>query len=293
MRKAKRIILIILAIIVPLLIIPLIINVLYKFDFGIELFRSEWSAGDALGYYGVVLGGIITVGGIWYTIRNERKKQLEENTIMYKPIIELVGVNKEINSGTPKRELNVGFGISVENNDEERLNHFFNQQQDDVDITRLIFKNKGRGETFNLYIDKLELLSNWEEGHQLFCGVSGVYIGEILQNNEFAVDITFPDYIFLPKKNLKGKDFIVQCKLMINYSDMFNRKKYQLVTFFNMHIEKTGEPEKDSPLNYNSKYAYYRVLWAPTDFGPERRIYSDKSNQYLHEYDYMEEQSKM
>lgn len=49
------------ALIVVLFGIPLLINILYKFDVGCEIFRAEWSAGDALSYYGAILSFIGTV----------------------------------------------------------------------------------------------------------------------------------------------------------------------------------------------------------------------------------------
>ena len=41
--------------------IPLLINILFKFNLNIGLFQAEWSAGDALGYYGAVLSFLGTV----------------------------------------------------------------------------------------------------------------------------------------------------------------------------------------------------------------------------------------
>ncbi len=41
--------------------VPLLINVLFKIDSGICALQAEWSAGDALGYYGAVLSFLGTV----------------------------------------------------------------------------------------------------------------------------------------------------------------------------------------------------------------------------------------
>ena len=41
--------------------VPLIINILFKTYSSIEIFQAEWSAGEALGYYGAVLSFIGTV----------------------------------------------------------------------------------------------------------------------------------------------------------------------------------------------------------------------------------------
>lgn len=54
-------VLISLAVLFALVGIPLIINLLFKFNCGISMFQAEWSAGEALGYYGSVLSFIGTV----------------------------------------------------------------------------------------------------------------------------------------------------------------------------------------------------------------------------------------
>lgn len=41
--------------------VPFIINLLFKFNSNISIFEAEWSAGDALGYYGAVLSFVGTV----------------------------------------------------------------------------------------------------------------------------------------------------------------------------------------------------------------------------------------
>lgn len=48
-------------IVVALLGVPLVINILFKYDFHINIFQAEWTAGDALEYYGAVLSFLGTV----------------------------------------------------------------------------------------------------------------------------------------------------------------------------------------------------------------------------------------
>lgn len=50
-----------LTLLIALIGIPLIINLLFKFNSNISIFEAEWSAGDALGYYGAVLSFVGTV----------------------------------------------------------------------------------------------------------------------------------------------------------------------------------------------------------------------------------------
>ena len=61
-RKHKVLFFVFCAIIAIALIgIPFVINILFKFDANIDVLQAEWSAGDALGYYGAVLSFLGTV----------------------------------------------------------------------------------------------------------------------------------------------------------------------------------------------------------------------------------------
>lgn len=265
--------------------IPLIINLLFKYNSNMEIFRSEWTAGDALAFYGSLLGSSITLIGIWYTIKHERKKQLEENSIMYKPIIVLDKINNRIDCMTLKRELFVYFGVSA--NSEEEENKFINQQHEENARIRVSFRNDGRGETYNLVIDELLLEPDWNQfGNKFNCSGCCSYMGEILKGNEFAIDILFPEYIFLPKSP-KNKEFELRCSLKISYSDMFNKTRYQSIVRLNVQIEKNGNIEKISPNTPDDSLGYYRVMYSVVEASQEKYIYSKIKKKFIHEIEYL------
>ena len=54
--------------IVGLIVIPVLINVVFKMDFGIEILQAEWDAGDALSFYGVLLAAFLAVYGVYLSI---------------------------------------------------------------------------------------------------------------------------------------------------------------------------------------------------------------------------------
>ena len=61
-KKHKALFFIICVIVLIALIgVPFVINLLFKADTNINVFQAEWSAGDALGYYGAVLSFLGTV----------------------------------------------------------------------------------------------------------------------------------------------------------------------------------------------------------------------------------------
>ncbi len=66
-------------IIITVIIIPLLINIAFKVSSGYDLLIAEWGAGDALSFYGTVLGSIVTVIGLITTIifTNKQNRQSE------------------------------------------------------------------------------------------------------------------------------------------------------------------------------------------------------------------------
>lgn len=87
MKKISKILLIILAFCFIVFLIPLLINVLFKYDFEIPLLQSEWTAGDALNFYGSILTflGTIVLGAIsvWQTKKaNSMSEKILRNSLI-------------------------------------------------------------------------------------------------------------------------------------------------------------------------------------------------------------------
>ena len=58
----------------------IIIHLLYKFS-GPSWVTSEWSAGDALAYYGAVLASVITIFGFYLTFKDNRTGIKEQSRL--------------------------------------------------------------------------------------------------------------------------------------------------------------------------------------------------------------------
>jgi len=65
------------------ILIPLIINIFFKIQSPCYLFSAEWSAGEFLGFYGTVLGAVVTIVAIITTIKITKK----QNEIQHKHFI--------------------------------------------------------------------------------------------------------------------------------------------------------------------------------------------------------------
>lgn len=287
--NTKTIWIIIVCALLCLVIIPLVINVLFKIDLGIRVLQSEWNAGDALAFYGSVLSGLLTVIGVFLTIRYENNKAKKEDSIKYKPILELDGIN--LNEKCGYREVGLGYGISYSNNNpnkEQILKKFSENLCGKRPKYQLYFKNVGRGETFNARLESFKIKSlNWTDISNMDSNYSTPqYIGEIIADGYLGVYVYLPDYLLLPKDTSNINYFDLCTELTITYSDMFDRMKYKSVLYIHNKIKVTGIEELTPDVS-DDNYHYVKVEYKPYDPMPSKMIFSKKKGEYVHEHEYI------
>ena len=95
--KNKKIYHIILICVVSILIIPAIINWLFKQSTSIDFFVAEWSAGDMLSFYGSLLAAILTVYGVYLTIQYSQHNYREDIHNRVLPFLALYSLRSRSN----------------------------------------------------------------------------------------------------------------------------------------------------------------------------------------------------
>lgn len=93
-------------------------------------FIKPEDTGAWLGFYGAVLGGSLTFGGVWWTIRENRKQKIEDISIQFKPIVLF-----------KRRKHN-----------EEQLNDLHIAHSNEEGIFEIYLYNNGRGEAVDLMV---------------------------------------------------------------------------------------------------------------------------------------------
>lgn len=110
--------------------IPVLINCLFKLHPSIDFFSAEWDAGDALGFYGTLLGAVATVGGVFLSIQYAQKNYREDERNRQLPFFALTYMRPNSNY-SPFQSLPTEQESKTEiSNDEiryseERLNSFY------------------------------------------------------------------------------------------------------------------------------------------------------------------------
>lgn len=245
-------------------------------------------------FYATILSGLFTLIGVVFTIKYESNQKKSDETITYKPILVVDGINKNINCMV--REVGLGMGFSCSNSDpdrERKCEEFYEQQKSDNPKYRLYIKNKGRGETFNAVLDDFKVVdANWDKETNVHSNISGnQYIGEVLKDEYIGIDVNLPNYLFMPEKMGSLLWYELRTDTFISYSDMFDRIRYQyrIHTVYKVIVEEFSESQ---PYFYKEGFKYAKVSYELLCLMPEMRIYSKKQKKFIHEQKYVKEKFK-
>lgn len=275
------------------LVLPIIFEYIIDFLVVKNVINDKFDSGY-LDFYGTILSGIFTLIGVVITIKHENNVKKQEETITYKPILALDGVNKKVSCMT--REVGLGMGFSSSNFDpdrERKCEEFFEQQRNNNPKYRLYIKNNGRGETFNAVLDDFEVASvNWDSDSHLGSNYSTPqYIGEILKDGYIGIDVNLPDYLFMPEEMKGVLWYELRTNTFISYSDMFDRIRYQY-RIHAVHKVKIEKFEDEDPYHYKNAFRYAKVRYELDHLIPEMKIYSKKQKKFIHEHKYVMEKLK-
>lgn len=184
-----------------------------------------------LGYYGAIFGGAITLVGVYWTIINQDKHNQDSLSIQYKPILEFSNF-VEARDTCHRRELGIsvnGFGgYNYSNVNSENLDKF---------VCNIVFKNIGRGETYNAYINRLEVKENAAFKNFIYPMSGRCSIGEILPDHELLLRFSSVPYLLVDKEYFNNNVFADLTTIIhIEFSDVFSVYKYDLAVYFTWKV---------------------------------------------------------
>lgn len=214
-------------------IISTIVIISFPFILKLKFLKlDENSYGDILAYSGAVLGGLLTLIGVYVTIENNKKERQEELELQYAPSLlldiikyqEVVGEQKEI-------------GIVISNENFIDCNMEYGNYL--IKLT-----NVGRGEIRDLSIGVKDI-KLWSSSVNVKKEEIESYIltPEIIQfipiNGSVYLHIGTSQYI----DKVDKLNMILELSLEINFKGIFNKKDYKYGLEFCLGVE-----------SYNNKY---------------------------------------
>ncbi|VDY71592.1 hypothetical protein [Streptococcus sanguinis] len=237
--KKKDLPKIIIIAIVILFVIPLLINLSFKIA-SIRLLAAEWTAGDLLSFYGAVLGAVITLIGLFFTLDYQSKQGRKDDEIKYKPILRFNSMNNEFEELMGRQEVIVSFPFGsseqkIKKKSSELDKRIYEIFTKDLTHFHMVLKNKGRGEATKVSLDKAVLKNAKldKESHLYIKQSFPVSLGEIIVDETVDIDIVLPNFMFL--KDGISEDFIF-IELEISYDDIFQRNRTTIKTLFRFKV---------------------------------------------------------
>ena len=118
------------AVIIAVISGPAIIHIMFKVHPRISFFSAEWTAGDALGYYGILLGAIATILGVFYSIRyaqSNYRQDVVNRSLPFLTITNLLYKKADVFSSPTETEKtqNQAENHSPQLGESYKMNHFY------------------------------------------------------------------------------------------------------------------------------------------------------------------------
>lgn len=222
-------------------------------------FIDRTEVGAWMGYYAAILGGSLTLLGVYATIKNQEKSKMEEKAVQFKPILD-IATNSEIPTPIGYREVGLNvMGYSTKSKGESEY-IFKNQTQKETFF--FVLKNKGRGETSKAILKGLEITDgdlDWTGKNELYPSYGSSYIGEILSDGYIKIFIYLPRYLLIKKGIDLKKPLRLNTIMEIQYNDMFDENSYMYAVHIRFLINLDENDHEDVNLEYLAVKASYSL----------------------------------
>lgn len=189
------------------IVVWLVISTKSKIGFIEEKYLSVW-----IGFYGSIIGGIITFFGVWWTISSNEKDRKEDIKNSYLPIPVIYSICSS-----------------------EEAKYFWNcyEKTFEVENVSLCLKNIGKGPMLKITYDNDELFFMIHNNKKYLPSNYGGYYKQAIDKNEEYKIIFPPITIPLDMSEVSEKNCEIYYLTHINYSDAFHRENdlYIKVTF--------------------------------------------------------------
>ena len=192
-----------------------------------------------LGYAGGVIGGFLSLCGVYLTIKHEKEEKQKENETLYKPLIYIESIDNTITKNI--KTIDISFALS-----------------NDIDYGRYItlnIANSGRGEAYiSEIIAYMDEDSKNDQISDFFVKSFDKYV---IPNNSKSKSIIFAPNIDLSNETDLISEYYVYIDII--YKDTFNRNTYKSHNTLVIRIENDYENalEKDKYIDLGNRNIMY------------------------------------
>ena len=242
-RKNYSIIVIaIVILLVFLVVVPSLINLLFKLHPSVDFFSAEWSAGDALNYYGALIASIATIVGVYLSITYAQKSYKDDEKNRQRPYLALTHIKTDT-----KVSLFDSLSGSNEADADANSSHYLEYRLDHVYVLL--------GEKGITYQNKL---NDKQRSIVMQGGLKWI-------RKDNTAKLAFHDYISLPFEiENVGNGAAIDLKLSMNRNDDKTKKAVSLYTLKcndKIYFHIFSEVESDKVLgDYTLTFQYNDIL---------------------------------
>ncbi|MCD7894900.1 MAG: hypothetical protein LUG60_14585 [Erysipelotrichaceae bacterium] len=201
---------------------------------GICAYRFHCIKGAELSYLGAILGGSLTLFGVWWTIEDQRESRLEELSIQFRPMVILYDEYKLFNDHIIN-DLYFNYDKTYKTQFKPKYMQINEKHEKDKKICFSV-KNIGKGDTKNFKFTKIVL-----ENKDIFCNYildnnEIIKLKDLLYDQELAFNLNFPMYLKIDN-SYQGKSVVAIINIYFNYEDEFQLHAYDLCISLEVLIE--------------------------------------------------------
>lgn len=271
--STKKVVLVI-TLILLVILIPIVLYKILTTPSSIGIISND-HVGDFIGYYGAVLGGLLTLAGVLITIKFQETSDQKDRAAQYKPILTLVDESTEKPSQSSIKYSNIGLSLTLYDKANDKDPFWYESASDYKLKWYFKIKNKGRGETVDAKLEKMEIDKtklDWTNPDSIHSHYSGQEIGEIINQEDFCLVMNFPTYLYIKDEYVnKSERLFLDTKVTIYYKDMFHVYSYT----YTLDIRYEVIPQRLIERLYNnSDLSVMQVGYNIEQIMPQRQNYS-------------------
>lgn len=196
--------------------------------------RNE--AGNVLGYYGAVLGGAMTLGGVAWTIYDQKKQWADERRVSIQPLLYAFPSTTCDVENFLSAEPDISISINISYADAEKYTETKLSLR--MSPQYLNIENIGRGELYNIFIARIENLEirNFDSEKPIQEELTVSVSTDFNEDENFIyIDgvMTIPIVLFIiPKQHtmLEPADIFISFDVVFSFMDAMKNKYEQSIT---------------------------------------------------------------
>lgn len=183
-------------------------------------FINERNYDAWIGYYGAIIGGALTLGGVWWTIKDTEKQRKDDLATQYKPNIRISNVLSDVPNFCSYNIIKYSVKEQVNDDYKNIIIEHHNYTKFVIEI-----ENIGRGILTDLKLNNIDIVSNDIEQNFYY---KEMFITSIPEGTKFYVVLEIPPLLMLKKQYITLQESQMGLKIILSATDEFHYNEFNI-----------------------------------------------------------------